>query len=98
MGGLAAGIYSRILAAILCFIAIVWVSLWYFIPAPPSTITIAAGFKGGAYEHIAERYQQRLARANITLDIRITDGVVNSLRACEGAKFGCRRSVFVRRC
>jgi TRAP-type uncharacterized transport system substrate-binding protein len=79
MGGLAAGIYSRILAAILCFIAIVWVSLWYFIPAPPSTITIAVGFKGGAYEHIANRYRQRLARANVTLDIRTTDGVVASL-------------------
>jgi TRAP-type uncharacterized transport system substrate-binding protein len=79
MGGLAAGIYSRILAAILCFIAIVWVSLWYFIPAPPSTITIAVGFKGGAYEHIANRYRQRLARANVTLNIRTTDGVASSV-------------------
>src|SRR4051794_14276804 len=42
-------------------------------------ITIAVGFKGGAYEHIANRYRQRLARANVTLDIRTTDGVASSV-------------------
>jgi TRAP-type uncharacterized transport system substrate-binding protein len=88
MGGLAVGIYSKILAAILCLIAIVWVTLWYFIPAPPSTITIAVGFKGGAYEHIAERYRERLARANVTLDIRTTDGVIASLRLLKDRNSG----------
>jgi TRAP-type uncharacterized transport system substrate-binding protein len=88
MGGLAAGIYSKILAAILCLIAIVWVTLWYFIPAPPSTITIAVGFKGGAYEHIADRYRERLARANVTLDIRTTDGVIASLRLLKDRNSG----------
>ena len=88
MGGLAAGIYSKILAAVLCFIAIIWGTLWYVIPAPPSTITIAVGFKGGAYEHIADRYKERLARANVTLDIRTTDGVVASLKLLKDRNSG----------
>jgi hypothetical protein len=54
----------------LCVVAVVWMALWYFIPAPPSTITIAAGIKGGAFEHIANRYKERLARHHITLKFR----------------------------
>ena len=48
----------------------VWLALWYFIPAPPKTITIAAGIKGGAFEHIANRYKERLARHHVTLNMR----------------------------
>lgn len=51
-------------------IAAVWLALWYFIPAPPSSITIAAGIKGGAFEHIANRYKERLARHHVTLNLR----------------------------
>jgi hypothetical protein len=53
MGGLAVGIYAKLLAAILCLIAAIWLLLWYFIPAPPSVITIASGVKNGVFEHIA---------------------------------------------
>ncbi len=42
--------------ALLSVVAAAWAVLWYFIPAPPSTITMAAGFKGGAFGHTAERY------------------------------------------
>ena len=41
----------------------------YFIPAPPKTITIAAGVKGGAFEHFANRYKERLARHHVTLNM-----------------------------
>jgi uncharacterized protein len=61
---------SRALVALLCVIATVWLALWYFIPTPPSTITIAAGIKGGAFSEIAEHYRQRLARQHVTLSIR----------------------------
>ena len=69
-GGWVFGIYLRILATIVCLVAAVWLALWYFIPAPPSTITIAAGIKGGAFEHIANRYKARLARHHVTLHFR----------------------------
>ena len=54
MGGWAGGIVLRATAAIVVLVAAVWLALWYFIPAPSMTITIAAGIKNGAFEHIAE--------------------------------------------
>ncbi|HZQ12734.1 MAG TPA: TAXI family TRAP transporter solute-binding subunit [Pseudolabrys sp.] len=64
------GLILRIAAAVICVIAAVWLALWYFIPAPPHEITIAAGIKGGAFEHIANRYKARLARHHVTLNFR----------------------------
>jgi len=63
----------RILCAIICVVAAVWIALWYFIPAPPHEITIAAGIKNGAFSAIAEHYRERLAREHIKLNIRIAD-------------------------
>ena len=37
------------LAAVLCFVGIASIALLYFFPAPPSTISMAVGFKGGSY-------------------------------------------------
>ena len=65
MGGWVVGIRLRVLAAIVFLVAVVWLALWYFIPAPPSTITIVAGLKDGAFEHIAVRYRERLARHHV---------------------------------
>ena len=48
------------LAAILSIAAIVWLALAYFIPAPPSTITIAMAYKGTAYERFALAYKETL--------------------------------------
>jgi len=59
----------RALAAIMCIAGVVWLGLWYFIPAPPSTITIAAGLKGGAFEQTASHYREILARQHVTLDL-----------------------------
>jgi hypothetical protein len=70
MAGWAGGIALRVLAAIVCVIAVVWLALWYFIPAPPHELSIAAGTKGGAFEHIANRYKARLARHHVTLNLR----------------------------
>ena len=64
------GLILRIAAAVICVVAAVWLALWYFIPAPPHEITIAAGIKGGAFEHIANRYKARLARHHVTLNFR----------------------------
>jgi TRAP-type uncharacterized transport system substrate-binding protein len=80
MGSWVVAICLRVLAAVLCVGAAVWLALWYFIPAPPSTITIAAGIKGGAFEHIANSYRERLARQHVTLDVRTTESVLDTLR------------------
>jgi len=67
-------IVLRALTALLSVFASVWLALWYFIPAPPSTITIAVGLQGGSFEHIAVRYRERLARHHVKVNIRLTGG------------------------
>lgn len=78
----------KMLAAMLCIAGFVWLALAYFIPAPPSTITFAAGTKGSAAEQFAQRYQEIFARANVTLDIRITEGSRDSLGLVEDRSSG----------
>ena len=70
----------RWLVATLGLAASVWLALWYFIPAPPTTITMAVGFKGGAFDHIAERYSEKLALRKLTLNVRYTEGVFDSVK------------------
>jgi hypothetical protein len=88
MGGWVFGIYLRIFAAIVCFVAAVWLALWYFIPAPPSTITIAAGIKGGAFEHIASRYRESLARHHVTQNLRFVEDPLDIVRLVNDPKSG----------
>src|SRR3984885_10909142 len=78
----------RALAAIICLAGVVWIVVEYFNPAPPSTITIATGPKGGAYEFFAQQYQEKLARAHVTLNIRITDGTSENIRLLEDPTSG----------
>jgi len=68
------------LAAILCIATIAWLALAYFIPAPPSTITIAMAYKGTAYERFALSYQKTLSRSHFTLNLHPTDGPLDNLR------------------
>jgi TRAP-type uncharacterized transport system substrate-binding protein len=78
----------RVLVAIICFAGALWLGLAYFNPAPPSTITIATGPKGGAYEFFAQQYREKLARARVTLNIRITDGTAENIRLLEDPRSG----------
>jgi TRAP-type uncharacterized transport system substrate-binding protein len=78
----------RILVAIIVCAGAIWLALAYFNPAPPSTITIATGPKGGAYEFFAQQYREKLARAHVTLNIRITDGTAENIRLLEDPKSG----------
>ena len=58
-----------------CFVA------WQFVnPAPPDTITLAAGQQGGAYLLFAEQYREILAREGVTLNILETAGSVENLK------------------
>ncbi|MFY9837563.1 MAG: TAXI family TRAP transporter solute-binding subunit [Xanthobacteraceae bacterium] len=78
----------RALGAIICLAGVVWLIMEYFNPALPSTITIATGPKGGAYEFFAQQYQAKLARAHVRLDIRITEGTSENIRLLEDPKSG----------
>src|SRR3984957_13523832 len=69
----------RSLVALICFAGALWLGLAYLNPAPPSTITIATGPKGGAYEFFAQQYREKLACARVTLNIRITDGTAENI-------------------
>jgi uncharacterized protein len=62
------------LAAILCIVGIVSLTLTYVFPAPPSTITIASGFKGGNYEILAGLYKKVLARNHVNLEMHPGSG------------------------
>jgi TRAP-type uncharacterized transport system substrate-binding protein len=92
MGSWVVGVCLRVLAAVTCLAAVVWLALWYFIPAPPSTITIAAGIKGGAFEHIANGYREKLARHHITLNLRFADAPRDTVRLITDPKSGVMAS------
>jgi TRAP-type uncharacterized transport system substrate-binding protein len=53
--------------------------LSYFIPAPPTKITIGTAFKGGAYEYFGNRYRAILARSHVELTVRLTQGAGENL-------------------
>ena len=63
------------LAAIFGILGISWLAVDYFIPSPPSKITIATGFKGSSFEYFGQRYRERLAaRAGVAVELRETAG------------------------
>jgi hypothetical protein len=61
------------LVAIICLGGALWLVTKYFNTAPPSPLQSQRDPKGGAYEAFAEQYREKLARAHVTLKIRITD-------------------------
>jgi TRAP-type uncharacterized transport system substrate-binding protein len=72
-----------------------WAALWYFIPAPPSTISIASGARGGGFEQTVEHYREKLARHHVTLDVRPTEGSADSLRLVEDRSSGVSAAYFL---
>jgi len=88
MGAQVNGIFWGILAALACLVGVVWLALWYFIPAPPSTVTIAAAIKGGPFDQIAQNYRERLARHHVTLEIRFVESGWEDLQLIEDKTSG----------
>jgi TRAP-type uncharacterized transport system substrate-binding protein len=84
----------RILAAVFCVVVVVWLVLWYFIPAPPSTITIAAGLKGGAFEQTANQYREVLERQHVTLELRFADAPPDIVKLVNDPKSGVDAAFF----
>ncbi|MBV8031356.1 MAG: ABC transporter substrate-binding protein [Betaproteobacteria bacterium] len=55
------------------------VGLHYVEPAPPSRITISTSREEGAYNTVAARYRDILARDGVTLELRGSEGAVENL-------------------
>ncbi|MEO0956778.1 MAG: TAXI family TRAP transporter solute-binding subunit [Pseudomonadota bacterium] len=53
-------------------------AFWLIKPAPPSSLSIAAGANGGAYYHFAERYAAEMEAAGVTVEIVETNGSVEN--------------------
>ncbi len=68
------------LFAILFILGISWLVLDYFIPTPPSKITIATGPKGTTLDYFGERYREGFARAGIEVVLRETAGGLENFR------------------
>ena len=82
------GFSFKVLATTFCILGISWLALDYFVPSPPSIITIATSFKGSSFEYFGQRYRERLARAGVAVELRETAGTVENLRLLEDTKSG----------
>jgi TRAP-type uncharacterized transport system substrate-binding protein len=77
-----------VLAAVLCVVGIVSLAVAYFIPAPPTTVTIATAFKGSTFVYYGEKYREIFARSHVKLELRETNGAVDNLRLLQDPKSG----------
>ena len=60
-------------------IAALFAGIWFILPQPPQTLTIATGFPDGLYSQFANHLKIELAKEKITLQIRNTGGSVDNL-------------------
>jgi len=56
-----------------------WVAYQFVKPAPPDSFVMSTGSEEGAYQSFAKRYQEILARNDITLELRPSAGAVENL-------------------
>jgi TRAP-type uncharacterized transport system substrate-binding protein len=76
------------LAAVVGIVSIISLALIYFIPAPPSTVTMATAFKGSSFEYYGRRYREIFARSHVQLELRETDGAVENVKLLQDPKSG----------
>ena len=62
--------------------------LIYFIPAPPSTVTMATANKGTTFEYFGQRYRDIFARSHVELKLRETDGSVDNIELLKNPNSG----------
>src|SRR5262249_43497945 len=62
------------------YVSIVSLLLIYFIPSPPSKVTMATAFKGSSFEYYGHQYREIFARFNVDLELRPTSGAVENIK------------------
>src|SRR5215470_5371257 len=83
----------KALAAIVGIVGTISLALLYFIPAPPSKVTMATGVRGSSFEYYGRQYREILARSNIELELRETAGVLESVRVLRDRRSGSQSGV-----
>ncbi len=82
------GYRTRVIAAIFCIAGISWLALEYFVPSPPSQVTIATGAKGSTFDYFGQQYRERFARAGVKLNLRETEGALENLALLQDPRSG----------
>src|SRR6516164_6508627 len=83
------------LAAVIGIVGTVSLVLIYFLPGPPSKVTMATGFKGTTFEYYGHRYRQIFARFNTELELREATGAVENLELLQDPKSGVQIALMV---
>ncbi len=78
----------KLLAAIVCVVGFVSLAVAYFIPAPPTIVTIATAFKGSTFVFYGEKYREIFARSHVKLELRETNGAIENLGLLQDPKSG----------
>ena len=68
-----------LVSVLMGLIAALFTGIWFILPQPPQTLTIATGFPDGLYSQFANHLKTELAKEKITLQIRNTGGSVDNL-------------------
>jgi TRAP-type uncharacterized transport system substrate-binding protein len=64
---------------LLLLVSLVSVALWYAKPAPPSTVIMGTGSKGGSYEIITAEYVKFFAKNGVKLELVQTPGAEENI-------------------
>jgi TRAP-type uncharacterized transport system substrate-binding protein len=88
MLGFSRGQIFKSLAAAVLAVGTISLLLIYFIPAPPSTVTMATAFKGSSFEYFGNRYRDILVRSHVELKLRETDGAVDNIELLKDPNSG----------
>jgi len=84
------------LGVIFGILAISWLALEYFVPSPPSKITIATGPKGTSFDYWGQQYREKLARLGIDVELRETVGLMEDFKLLNDPKSGVDVSFLTR--
>lgn len=83
-----AAVVCMTLVAVAILIALAWFLARFLDPVPPRRIVLASGPPDGMYHRQALRFKEILARAGITVDVRMTEGSVENLSLLKTPRAG----------
>jgi TRAP-type uncharacterized transport system substrate-binding protein len=83
------GLFKAIVAFLL-LLGASWLALDYYIPSPPSKITMATGPRGTGLDFFGRQYREAFARAGVELDLRQTAGAVENFKLLHDPNSGVK--------
>src|SRR5215472_7002803 len=67
---------------VICSVLLLALAFLLANPMPPSTVVMATGPEGSEYGAVGERYREFFARNGVRLELRRTNGSVDTWRCC----------------